>query len=73
MRIADCLDYYSLTLQENQLDEIGSYRVYGANGVCGYTDSPAINGDAILIVKDGSGVGNVSFATGEYSVIGTLN
>ena len=73
MRIADCLDCYSLTLQENQLDEIGSYRVYGANGVCGYTDSPAINGDAILIVKDGSGVGNVSFATGEYSVIGTLN
>ena len=47
--------------------------MYGANGICGYTDSPAINGDAILIVKDGSGVGNVSYAQGEYSVIGTSN
>lgn len=73
VRIADCLDCYSTTLQENQLKELGKCRVYGANGVCGYTDSHAINSDAILIVKDGSGVGNVSFATGEYSVIGTLN
>lgn len=73
VRIADCLNYYSSTFQENQLNEIGKYCVYGANGVCGYTDYPAINGDSILIVKDGSGVGNVRIATGEYSVIGTSN
>ena len=73
VRIADCLDCHSSTLQENQLNETGGYRVYGANGICGYTDSPGINGDAILIVKDGSGVGNVSYAIGEYSVIGTSN
>ena len=73
VRIADCLECHSSTLQENQLNEDGNYRVYGANGVCGYTDSSEINGDSILIVKDGSGVGNVSFATGEYSVIGTSN
>lgn len=47
--------------------------MYGANGICGYTDSPGIDGDAILIVKDGSGVGNVSYAMGKYSVIGTSN
>lgn len=73
VRIVDCLECHSSTLQENQLNEVGKCRVYGANGVCGYIDSPAINGDAILIVKDGSGVGNVSFATGEFSVIGTSN
>jgi len=72
-RIADCLECHSSILQENQLNDTGGYRVYGANGICGYTDSPAINGDAILIVKDGSGVGNVSYAQGEYSVIGTSN
>lgn len=60
-------------MQENQLNEAGGYRVYGANGICGYTDNPGINCDAILIVKDGSGVGNVSYAMGEYSVIGTSN
>lgn len=73
MRISDCLECHSSTLQENQLNEVGKCHVYGANGVCGYTDYPAIKGDSILIVKDGSGVGNVSFATGEYSVIGTSN
>ncbi len=73
VKIADCLDCHSSTLQENQLNESGGYRVYGANGICGYTDSPGIDGDAILIVKDGSGVGNVSYAMGKYSVIGTSN
>ena len=73
VRIADCLDCHSSTLQENQLNEAGGYRVYGANGICGYTDNPGINCDAILIVKDGSGVGNVSYTMGEYSVIGTSN
>ena len=73
VRISDCLECHSSTLQENQLNDTGGYRVYGANGICGYTDSPGINVDAILIVKDGSGVGNVSYAIGEYSVIGTSN
>ena len=72
-RIADCLECHSSTLQENQIKKEGVYKVYGANGICGYNDSPAITNDAILIVKDGSGVGNVSFVTGEYSVIGTSN
>ena len=72
-RIADCLECHSSTLQVNQLKEEGVYKVYGANGVCGYNDRPAITSDAILIVKDGSGVGNVSFVSGEYSIIGTSN
>ena len=72
-KIADCLNCHSSILQENQVKNEGKYKVYGANGICGYSDSPAILEDAILIVKDGSGVGNVSYASGEYSVIGTSN
>ncbi len=72
-RIEDCLDCHSSVLQENQIKKEGDYKVYGANGICGYSDSPAILEDSILIVKDGSGVGNVSYASGEYSVIGTSN
>ena len=72
-KIADCLNCHSSVLQENQIKSEGKYKVYGANGICGYSDSPAILEDAILIVKDGSGVGNVSYASGEYSVIGTSN
>ena len=72
-RIADCLECHSSTLQESQVSENGKYRVFGANGMCGFSYKPDIQGDSILIVKDGSGVGNVSFVSGEYSVIGTSN
>lgn len=64
---------HSSTLQENQVGSSGKYRVYGASGICGYTDSPEVADDSILIVKDGSGVGTVTYANGEYSVIGTSN
>lgn len=47
--------------------------MYGASGICGYTDLPDVTVDSILIVKDGSGVGSVTYAIGEYSVIGTSN
>ena len=47
--------------------------MFGANGLIGYTDMPQMKGDAILIIKDGSGVGTASYAQGEFSVIGTLN
>ena len=51
----------------------GSYPVYGATGLIGYTDSYAYNGESILIIKDGSGVGSISYVNGNFSVIGTLN
>ena len=72
-KIADCLVCHSSTLQENQVSSSGKYRVYGASGVCGFTDQPAVTNDSILIVKDGAGIGTVTYADGEYSVIGTSN
>lgn len=71
--IAQCLECHSSTLQENEVSHSGLYKVFGANGLLGYTDMPQMNGDSILIIKDGSGVGTVSYAQGEFSVIGTLN
>ena len=72
-RIDKCLACHSSTLQENQIEECGDFPVYGANGICGYTVNADFNEPAILIVKDGSGVGNVRFVNGKYSVIGTQN
>lgn len=71
--IAQCLECHSSTLQESEVSHSGLYKVFGANGLLGYTDMPQMNGDSILIIKDGSGVGTVSYAQGEFSVIGTLN
>ena len=72
-RISDCLECHTSTLQEGTLNENGQYPVYGASGIAGFLDNFRCYEDSILIIKDGSGAGTVSYATGEYSVIGTLN
>lgn len=71
--IKNCLECNSSTLQESQVAETGTFSVYGATGISGYTEAPDVNGESILIIKDGSGVGTVKYVTGEYSYIGTLN
>ena len=71
--LKDCLICHSSTLLENNVKEKGKYPVYGATGICGYTDENDISDDAILIIKDGASVGTATYATGKYSVIGTLN
>ena len=64
---------YSSTLQESSVQEAGDYPVYGATGVCGYTNAPEVDGDSILIIKDGASVGITYYASSKYSAIGTLN
>lgn len=71
--ISQCLECHSSALQESEVIPNGLYKVFGANGLVGYTNVPQMNGDAILVIKDGSGVGTVSYAQGTFSVIGTLN
>ena len=71
--IKDCLECNSSTLQESQVAESGAFPVYGATGITGYTETADVNGESILIIRDGSGVGTVKYVTGEYSYIGTLN
>ena len=72
-RISDCLECSTSTLQEGALNQNDKYPVYGASGIAGFLDDYRCNVDSILIIKDGSGAGTVTYATGEYSVIGTLN
>ena len=60
-------------MQESQVTGNGAYPVYGATGISGYTETADVNGESILVIKDGSGVGTVKFVEGEYSYIGTLN
>ena len=73
IRISECLQCSSSTLQESDVKEVGEYPVYGANGVVGYLDTYATADEAIYIIKDGSGVGSVSYVKGKCSATGTLN
>ena len=70
--ISQCLECHRSTLQESEVLSSGLCKVFGANGLVGYKDVPQMNGDAILVIKDGSGVGTVSYAQGKFSVIDTL-
>ncbi len=71
--INECLECSASTLQESNVNSVGEYPVYGATGVCGFTNMPEVDGDSILIIKDGASVGASIYATGRYSTIGTLN
>ena len=73
IRLAECLECKSSTLQESEVCEQGTYPVYGANGIVGNLDNYSTEGEAVYIIKDGSGVGTVSYVTGKCSATGTLN
>ena len=74
IQLKECLNCHSSTLTESAvMEKNGIYPVYGATGIIAHTPDYEIDKDAILIIKDGSGVGKVQCAKGKYSVIGTLN
>ena len=73
VRISECLECTSSTLQESDALSSGTYPVYGANGIVGYLDNYSTQDEAVYIIKDGSGVGTVSYVTGQCSTTGTLN
>ena len=73
IRLSECLECSSSTLQESDVCKNGTYPVYGANGIVGYLDNYNTEKEVVYIIKDGSGVGTVSYVTGKCSATGTLN
>ncbi len=73
IRLSECLECSSSTLQESDVCKNGTYPVYGANGIVGYLDNYNTEKEAVYIIKDGSGVGTVSYVTGKCSATGILN
>ena len=73
VHISECFKCSSSTLQENDVLEYGTYPVYGANGIVGYLNNYNTQNEAVYIIKDGSGVGTVSYVIGKCSATGTLN
>ncbi len=74
VRLKDCVDCHSSSLAESAIIKSeNGFPVYGANGIVANAKGFEIDEDAILIIKDGAGVGRVQIAEGKYSVIGTLS
>lgn len=72
LRIKDICIKDSSSLKQKELMKSGKYPVYGASGVAGYLDSYHQENAYIGIVKDGSGIGRVSFYPPKSSLIGTM-
>lgn len=70
--IKDICKKDSSSLKQKDLHESGKYPVYGASGIAGYLDTYEQSKPYIAIVKDGSGIGRVSFQEAQSSLIGTM-
>lgn len=73
VRIKDICESGSSNLkQKDVIDKNGIYPVYGASGIISHIDSYKQENNYIAIVKDGSGIGRVSFMPAKSSVIATM-
>lgn len=71
-KLKDVLTVKSSNISINQLEEnTGDYPLYGASGFLKNIDFCEMDVDYISIVKDGSGVGNLSFHEKNSSIVNT--
>ena len=73
LRIKDICDKGSSNLKQKDVEgKNGLYPVYGASGIISHIDTYHQDSSYIAIVKDGSGIGRVTFMPAKSSVIGTM-
>ena len=53
-------------------DCVGPFKVFGANGLCGHSDQYDQEQQYFAVIKDGAGVGRISFHEPQSSVLGTM-
>ena len=53
-------------ITSEQIEETGTYPVYGGNGLRGYSESFNHNGDYILIGRQGALCGNINYGYGKF-------
>ena len=73
LRIKDICDKGSSNLKQKDVEgKNGQYPVYGASGIISHIDTYHQEENYIAIVKDGSGIGRVTFMPAKSSIIGTM-
>lgn len=73
LRIKDICDKGSSNLKQKDVEgKNGLYPVFGASGIISHIDTYHQETNYIAIVKDGSGIGRVTFMPAKSSVIGTM-
>lgn len=73
LKIKDICQNASSSLKQKDVEgKNGTYPVYGASGLISKIDTFHQDKEYIAIVKDGSGIGRVSFMPAKSSIIGTM-
>ena len=71
--LSNIAKYSSSNIKESDVNNTGTYPVFGASGICGFLDSYSFSKEGVAIVKDGAGVGRLIRITNlRYSVLGTM-
>lgn len=75
IKISECMDCLSSSKKESDIinSPEGDYPAFGANGLIRKINTYDYQRPGISIVKDGAGVGRMSYLTGKYSIVGTQN
>ena len=75
IKISECMDCLSSSKKESDIINApeGDYPAFGANGLIRKINTYDYQRPGISIVKDGAGVGRMSYLTGKYSIVGTQN
>lgn len=63
---------YSTPITQDQIQEAGNYKVYGASGQVGFLAEPGCKCDYLGIIKDGAGVGRISTYEASSYLLGTM-
>ncbi len=63
---------YSTPITQDQIQESGNYKVYGASGQVGFLAEPGCKSDYLGIIKDGAGVGRISTYEASSYLLGTM-
>lgn len=63
---------YSTPITQDQIQEAGNYKVYGASGQVGFLAEPGCKSDYLGIIKDGAGVGRISTYEASSYLLGTM-
>lgn len=72
MRLKYLCSSFSTPLTQGELLDNGPYVVYGASGIVGYKMDYTCEKPYLGIIKDGAGVGRVSFCESKSSLLGTM-
>lgn len=63
---------FSTPIAQQEVNQKGTYEVYGASGLVGYLDNYSCGKQYLGIVKDGAGVGRVNKYEKNSSLLGTM-